>query len=147
MPDTNDFVAGDYILENVTIVGQNLPMIDVKKLMLELNIYESINSPHMSGDLTIRDTMNHRSNMSMTGQEEIEFVLSTNDESEEIDFKTVRGRIYRISNVVSTSPTEQVYTLHFVTMDAMRNTQKRVKNAFEGTSDLIVDKVLKNILI
>ena len=81
MPDTNDFVAGDYILENVTIVGQNLPMINVKNLMLELNIYESINSPHITGNLTIRDTMNHRSNMSMTGQEELEFVLSTNDKS------------------------------------------------------------------
>ena len=146
MPDTNNFVAGDYILENVVIVGQNLPQIAVKNLMLELNIYESINSPHLTGDLTIRDTMNHRSNLSMTGQEEIQFVLSTNDESEEIDFKTVRGRIYRISNVISTSATEQVYTLHFVTKDAMRNTQTRVKSAYKGSSDVIVSNILTNVL-
>ena len=146
MPDTNDFVAGDYILQDVVIVGQNLPQIAVRNLMLELNIYESINSPHLTGDLTIRDTMNHRSNMSMTGQEEIEFVLSTNDESEEIDFKTVRGRIYRISNIVATSPTEQVYTLHFVTKDAMRNTQTRVKQAYRGSSDQIVEEIITNVL-
>ena len=146
MPDTNNFVAGDYILQDVVIVGQNLPQIAVRNLMIELNIYESINSPHMSGDVTIRDTMNHRANMSMTGQEEIEFVLSTNDESEEIDFKTVRGRIYRISNIVPTSPTEQVYTLHFVTKDAMRNTQTRVKSAYRGSSDQIVEQVIKNVL-
>ena len=146
MPDTNNFVAGDYILEDVVIVGQNLPQIAVKNLMLELNIYESINSPHLTGDLTIRDTMNHRSNMSMTGQEEIEFVLSTNDESEEIDFKTLRGRIYRISNIVSTTATEQVYTLHFVTKDAMRNTQTRVKSAYKGASNQIVSNILTNVL-
>ena len=146
MPDTNNFVAGDYILEDVVIVGQNLPQIAVKNLMLELNIYESINSPYMTGNLTIRDTMNHRANMSMTGQEEIEFVLSTNDESEEIDFKKVRGRIFRISNIISTKPTEQVYTLHFVTKDAMRNTQTRVKSAYKGSSDQIVNNILKNVL-
>ena len=116
MTTTKDFLAGDYQLQDVVIFGQTLPRLSCRNLMLELNIYESMNTPYMSGNIVLRDTMNHRSNMCMTGQEEIEFELRTNDECESIDFKTFRGRIYKISNIIPTSNTEQVYTLHFVSM-------------------------------
>ena len=146
MSTTKDFLAGDYQLQDVVIFGQMLPRLSVRNLMLELNIYESMNTPYMSGNIIIRDTMNHRSNMSMTGQEEIEFELRTNDAAESIDFKTFRGRIYKISNIIPTSNTEQTYTLHFVSIDAMRNSQTRVKGAYRGSSDSIVSKVLEETL-
>ena len=146
MSTTKDFLAGDYQLQDVVIFGQTLPRLSCRNLMLELNIYESIDTPYMSGNIIIRDTMNHRSNMSMTGQEEIEFELRTNEDSESIDFKTIRGRIYKIENIVPTSNTEQVYTLHFISMDAMRNTQTRVKAAYRGSTDQIISRVLKETL-
>ena len=146
MSTTKDFLAGDYQLQDVVIFGQTLPRLSCRNLMLELNIYESMNTPYMSGNIVLRDTMNHRSNMSMTGQEEIEFELRTNDECESIDFKTFRGRIYKISNIIPTSNTEQVYTLHFVSMDAMRNTQTRVKQTYRGSTDEIISDVLRNVL-
>ena len=146
MSTTKDFLAGDYQLQDVVIFGQTLPRLSCRNLMLELNIYESMNTPYMSGNIVLRDTMNHRSNMSMTGQEEIEFELRTNDECESIDFKTFRGRIYKISNIIPTSNTEQVYTLHFVSMDAMRNTQTRVKQTYRGSTDVIISDVLRNVL-
>ncbi len=146
MSTTKDFLAGDYQLQDVVIFGQTLPRLSCRNLMLELNIYESMNTPYMSGNIVLRDTMNHRSNMSMTGQEEIEFELRTNDECESIDFKTFRGRIYKISNIIPTSNTEQVYTLHFVSMDAMRNTQTRVKQTYRGSTDEIISDVLTNVL-
>ena len=142
----NDFLGGDYLMQDVVICGQLLPKVSVRNLMMELNIYESIHTPYMSGNLIIRDTMNHRSNMSMTGQEEIEFTLATNDKSERIDFTKFRGRIYKISDIIPTSAYEQVYTLHFVSMDAIRNTQTRVKSSHKGSPDQITDKVLTNIL-
>ena len=146
MSTAKDFLAGDYQLQDVVIFGQTLPRLSCRNLMLELNIYESMNTPYMSGNIIIRDTMNHRSNMSMTGQEEIEFELRTNDEAESIDFKTFRGRIYKISNIIPTSNTEQVYTLHFVSMDAMRNSQTRVKQAYRGSTNSIIADVLTNVL-
>ena len=89
MPTYENFTAGDYELNDIQIVGQLLPRVSVRNLMIELNIYEDIHSPFMSGSLIMRDTLNHRANMSMTGQEEIEFKLRTNEECEEIDFKTI----------------------------------------------------------
>jgi len=146
MSTTKDFLAGDYQLQDVVIYGQTLPRLSCRNLMLELNIYESINSPYMSGNIILRDTMNHRSNMSMTGQEEIEFELRTNEFAESLDFKTFRGRIYKVSNIIPTSNTEQVYTLHFVSMDAMRNSQTRVKQAYRGSTNSIISDVLTNVL-
>ena len=146
MPTYENFTAGEYELNDIQIVGQLLPRVSVRNLMIELNIYEDIHSPFMSGSLIMRDTMNHRANMSMTGQEEIEFNLRTNEDCEEIDFKTIRGRIYKIDNIVATTNTEQTYELHFISIDAMRNSQTRVKSAFRGSSDQIVKNILRNTL-
>ena len=141
-----DFEAGDFIIEDIQIYGQLLPRVSIRNLMMELNIYEDIHSPFVSGNIIIRDTMNHRANMSMTGQEEIEFTLRTNDECEEMDFKTERMRIYKIDNIIPTSNTEQSYTLHFISLDAMRNSQTRVKGAYRGSSDQIAKRILKDVL-
>ena len=146
MATTNDMVAGDYQLQDVVLFGQMLPRLSIRRMMVELNIYESINTPYMSGNVIIADTMNHRSNMSITGQEEIEFTLRTNDTSDFIDFTTHRARIYKISNIIPVSNTEQTYTLHFVSIDAMRNSQLRVKGAYKGSSDQIIAKVMSETI-
>ena len=45
--------AGDYILDGVLIVGSSGARINVADQVQELNIYESINSPFISGNLLI----------------------------------------------------------------------------------------------
>ena len=40
-----DFTAGEYELNDIQIVGQLLPRVSVRNLMIELNIYEDIHSP------------------------------------------------------------------------------------------------------
>ena len=139
--------AGDYKLESIIVHSASGP-IDIKSLMVELNVYESIFSPAIYGNIVIADSANHIQNMPLIGQEEIEFKIRIDDnpDNETIDFKTRRARIYKISDQVRTAERQQVYTLHFTSQEAIENQRVKVKGAFNATTDQIVANILQNII-
>ena len=139
--------AGDYKLESIILHAASGP-VDIKGLMVELNIYESIHSPAVYGNIVIADTANHIQNMPIIGQEQIEFKLQIDDNpnNESIDFKRRTARVYKISDQVRTGERQQVYTLHFTTHEAIENQRVKVKSAFKGSADQITQQVLQNVL-
>ena len=136
--------AGDYRLGPIVLYSPSDP-IDLRPLMLELNLYESVHSPNMYGNLVIRDSANHKQNAPIIGQEELEFELSLPD-NETIDVTKYRMRVYKIDSITETAEREQVYTLHFITKEAFRNTRTTIKSAHEGPSDVIFARIMRDII-
>ena len=136
--------AGDYKLGPIVLYSASDP-IDLRPLMLELNLYESVYSPNMYGNLVIRDSANHKQNAPIIGQEELEFNLFL-PENEEIDFRTYRMRIYKVAGHEETAEREQIYTLHFTTKEAVKNSRTTIKNALEGCSDQIFTSVMRDVV-
>ena len=136
--------AGDYRLGPIVLYSPSDP-IDLRPLMLELNLYESVHSPNMYGNLVIKDSANHKQNAPIIGQEELEFELSLPD-NETIDVTKYRMRIYKVDNITETAEREQVYTLHFITKEAFRNARTTIRGAHEGPSDVIFARIMRNII-
>ena len=105
--------AGDYRLGPIVLYSSSDP-IDLRPLMLELNVYESIFSPNMYGNMVVADSANHKQNAPIIGQEEISFSIGIPD-NEEITFLDYRMRIYKVSDIQETAERQQVYTIHFTT--------------------------------
>jgi len=136
--------AGHYRLESILIKSFNGIELDFKDLNLELNIYESIFENSIYGTITLRDSANHIQNLPIIGQEEISFALSTPTFSDVIDFKEYKGRIYKVTDKNRTLEREQVYTLHFVTKETLRNARTKLKKSYTGTTSDIVSTILKD---
>ncbi len=136
--------AGDFQLDYIIIHSSSDP-IDIKPLWLELNVYESINSSQITGDVTIADSANHLQNIPIIGQEEIEFVFGT-PQNEQIDFESFRGRIYKVNNMVKTEERQQVYTIHFTSKEFIKNHRTRINVAHEDTGDVICENILRDVL-
>ncbi len=136
--------AGDYRLGPIVLYSASDP-IDLRPLMLELNLYESVYSPNMYGNLVIRDSANHKQNAPIVGQEEIEFTLEIPD-NEIIDVTKYRMRIYKVDGIEETAERQQVYTLHFTTKEAVKNSRTTIKNALEGGSDQLFVRVMRNVI-
>lgn len=139
--------AGDYKLDRI-ILHSVSGSLDIKELMVELNIYESIHANSLYGNIVIADVANHIQNMPIIGQEELEFTLSTDDSrtNEKIDFTKFRARIYKVSDQVRSAERQQVYTLSFTTKEAMTNQRMKLKSAYSGSSDYITFEILQNML-
>ena len=56
--------AGDYVLKEVIIINHIGKKIDVKNIMTELNIYESIFKSAVTGSVILADTTNQIARMS-----------------------------------------------------------------------------------
>ena len=70
MADSNTLQsAGDYHLDGALIVGSSGESINVIDMVGELSIYQSLDSPYMSGNILLTDNSGIAENLPLLGQE------------------------------------------------------------------------------
>jgi len=151
--DTIEF-AGDYNLTNIILhnhegegVSSDKRGHDIKKLVQELNIYESIYKNAITGSVVMTDTTNLIGNLPIQGTETLSFKISTPGTSESdhiIDATQKSGHpfhIYKLTNKQQLKDGMQLYTLHFGSREFMRNIRTRVSKAYSGRFDQMVASV------
>ena len=137
-PDSPEF-AGDYNLDSINLIGNDGNVIDIKRLVAELNIFESIYSNSVTGSVVITDTLNLIARLPLQGTERIAFKLSTpgvgNDKDGVIDASIKTGipfHIYKLSNREQISEGIIKYVLHFCSKGMVRNIRTKVSQAYTG---------------
>ena len=80
---------GDYFVDGVMIVGSSGARINVTDQVREINIYQNINTPFMSGSIIIADSMGVAELLPFLGQERLLFSLKT-PTRRSIDFNKYR---------------------------------------------------------
>jgi hypothetical protein len=69
--------AGDYELNHVFLHSHLKEVFDIKGVMVELNIFESIFKNALTGSIVIADAQNLIAKLELNGTERISFKLST----------------------------------------------------------------------
>ena len=69
--------AGDYGLDHIFLHSHNGDKIDIKKVVIELNLFESIYKNALTGSVVITDTQNLIAKLEINGTERISFKLLT----------------------------------------------------------------------
>jgi len=137
--------AGDFALENITIHNHedNLA-VDIKGLVVEFNIYESMFASSLTGTLVISDSTNLIGKLPIQGTERLTFKLSTPG-SLTIDCTEESGHpmhVYAVSNKQQDGDTKEIYTLHFASREFLRNIRTRVSQAYSGRMNEMVASIL-----
>ena len=153
--DDNIKFAGDYNMSEIILhnhansgftseeVGVN-----IQRLVVEMNIYESINKNSVSGTLVIVDSVNLIGNLPIQGTERLSFKLATPGTHEEgsiVDCSEATGHpmhIYKLTSKQQVNEGTQTYVLHFCSREFLRNIRTKVSETFEGTMDQMVTKIL-----
>jgi len=143
--------AGDYVLERVILTNHVGFKVDIKHIMLELNIYESIYKNAVTGTIVIADEGNQIARMSIQGLERIAFHLKTPGvaygREDVIDASEETGEpyhIYKITDRKQPSRGFLTYTLHFASREFMRNIRTKVSQAYDGKYDRAVIDIMKD---
>ena len=69
--------AGDYTLGHIDLINHRGDIIDLKYIVVELNIYESIYKNAVTGSIVIADEGNQIARMAVQGLERREYHLKT----------------------------------------------------------------------
>ena len=145
-PDKIEF-AGDYNLSNIILQNHEGDSVDIKALVIELNIYEGITKNAMSGTVVVVDTQNIISKLPICGQERLIFKLSTpgaNKSAHIVDASEKSGHpfhVYKLTNRKQLGEGKLAYTLHFASREFMRNLRTRVNGAYDDKIDTIVAQI------
>ena len=145
-PDKIEF-AGDYNLSNIILQNHEGEAVDIKALVIELNIYEGIAKNAMSGTLVVVDTQNVISKLPIIGQERLIFKLATpgaHESTHIVDASEKTGHpfhVYKLTGRKQLGEGKLAYTLHFASREFMRNLRTRVNGAYNDKIDTIVAQI------
>ena len=146
-PNSIEF-AGDYDLNHVFLHNHLKEITDIKKMMIELNVFESIFNNALTGSLVITDAQNLIAKLELNGTERISFKLSTPGalgNRNTIDASVETGHpfyVYKITDRRQIAPGTNLYTLHFGSREFIRNLRTKVSQAYSGNIAYQVIKIL-----
>ena len=133
---------GDFSLLEVSLYSiDESQKIDIKPLVLEINIYESIFSSALQAEFAIQDIgENLISSLPIVGQERIELYISSDKKYYRLNFSVYKidGRTMQENN--------QVYEMRCVSIEALRNENFRICERIDGikSNDIIKDILGRN---
>ena len=119
--------------------------IDITSIYDEINIYDSMFLPVMSGTILIRDSVGLSGKLLFDGSESILMDISKDGDSDIARFKKA-FRIYKQSNRKNDNQTSESSLLHFVSDELMFSDQQRVNQSFQETYSGVAEKILQNYL-
>jgi len=144
--DTYDF-AGAYRLKNVILTSSSGSVVDITSVVTQLNLFSSIYSPFVTGNISFTDTKNIVDLLPFTGEETISFNFHTPSTRDvhHIDCTDFPMRVTRFL-VQKASQRAQVYYIEFASLEFKRNNRTRSKRALSGTYSEMVESILRNDL-
>lgn len=150
--------AGNYSLKNLVLFSET-NFLDISPVFSEINIFESIFSPTISGYIVVTDANNiisGQNSLPILGNEglflELEVPQHKYYDPESKEWKQpsnakIRyfGRIFDIRNRTMLNERSQTYELHFVSEEAVLDRNMRISKSFKDkTIDTIVETILKD---
>jgi len=153
--DDNIKFAGDYNMPSIHLHNHansgftsEEDGVNIQDLVVEMNIFEGINSNSVTGSLVIVDSVNLIGNLPIQGTERLSFKLSTPGAHEFghiVDCSEETGHpmhVYKLTDKKQLNEGTCSYVLHFCSREFLRNLRTKVSEAFTGTIDQMVTKIL-----
>jgi len=136
--NSNQFKVNELII--VTKAGK----IDITALYEEINIFDSILMPVISGNILVRDAVGLSSILLFDGSESVLMDISKfNDER--AAFKKA-FRIYKQSDRTNINQNSEMYVLHFVSDELFYSDQQKINQSYEEKYSEIIKKILIDYL-
>ena len=140
--------AGEFLLEDCTIVSTTGTEFNITELVQEINIYENLYQASISGDIVIKDTNNIVDNFPILGEERLSLKIMTPQKSPKkdtiIDFTRSPLMIYKVNSTEGEGENALVVSLQFGSVEAFRNNTCRVSQSYTGQPSDIVEKILRD---
>lgn len=133
-----------FFINELTLVTK-AGSIDIRKIFEELNIYDSMFLPVMSGNILIKDAIGLSGKLIFDGSESI-LIDVAKDENSDIGKFRKAFRIYKQSDRKNDGQNSEVYILHFVADELMFSDQQRINQNYDLTYSGVVEKILFNYL-
>ena len=139
-------VSGEYNLEEVVLISASgTPTKNLAETVLEINLWESIDAPFITGKLIFNDEVNYHNILPIIGQEILKLTISTPSMFGP-DIIELLLFVYKVDNVLHINQNNDALTLSFCSMEQIIAQRKIVTRTLVGTwSDILTNIVRKDL--
>jgi len=136
-----------FAIKNLSIVSFDETIrYDVRGLYEEINIFDNLMFPVMSGNILITDALGLSNKLKFDGSEYIDIEIV-----KDINFSNVMSikkkfLIYKQSDRKQINQTSEMYILHFVSEEFILSQQKKIQQTYKGEYSTFVQKILSEHL-
>ena len=130
---------------NELVIVTKAGNIDIASIYEELNIFDSLMMPVMSGTILIKDSIGLSGKLLFDGSETVLIDIAKDKNSDVASFHKA-FRIFKQSDRQNDGLNSEVYTLHFVSDELMYSDQKRINQSYELTNAQIIERILLDYL-
>ena len=136
--------AGEYAISELKLMSSSGNVVDLSMAYTALSLFEDIFSSSMSGLVVISDTNNILMNLPVTGQDYLSMKIVTPSlEKSPIDYTQTVFAVNKIDTRIDADGT-QVFQLHFISPELLRNERVRISKSYESTISNMVYDALNN---
>ena len=136
--------ASDYILESVKVENDGGDIVNIRNHVVELNIYENLERPYLTGDMMIKDDFGFYDQFGLTGTERCTIVISQPNTSGFGISKT-----FIISSVLATKKVNdysEIITLKLIEKIGFDNQLLKFSKSYAGGPISIIENILNDKL-
>jgi hypothetical protein len=130
---------------NELVIVTKAGKIDITGIFEELNIFDSLYMPVMSGNIVIKDSVGLSGKLFFDGSESILIDISKDENSDIAKFKKA-FRIYKQANRQNDNQSSETYVLNFVSDELLYSDQQRITQSYNSTYSKIVERILLDYL-
>lgn len=129
-------------ISDLTILTKKGP-ISIKGIYEEINIFDSLLNPCMSGNIIIRDSLGLSNEFLFDGTEILKLKISKNNDKLSIKKSF---RLYKQTDRKPINQNSEIYTLHFVSEEFLLSMQQKVSRFFESTYTEAAVRIMEDYL-
>jgi hypothetical protein len=122
--------------------------IDLSAIFEEINIFDSVLNPCMSGNIVIKDAIGLAKKLVFDGSEFLDISISKDNEASTGQGTNITKtfRIFKFSDRKNINQNSEIYILHFASEELIYSEQQKVNQAYNGLYSDIATSVLKDYL-
>ena len=137
--------AGDYNIISFLIYSyRHDKPVELKSHVDEIEIYESIGSPYLTGNFTIKDDMRFYDGVGINGSE---MIVITLESPENVGNQIIkRFSIVEVSSTAKSADNIEALQIKICETNHFNNNLMKINKAYTGTPDIIIAKILKDNL-
>lgn len=131
--------AGDIDIRKMELVGK-YSTINLMGMFSNLNIYEDLFSPFITGSVLLVESFDLINKLPIIGEEFLVLDITTPGFEKRIQGKFY---VYKISDKSTVRDKLSMYNLEFISIDAVRDLNLRLNNAWSGFCSNLADKLIR----
>ena len=145
MADFSIASSTQFFIKKLEIVSKFGKPTQVSSIFEELNIFDSVLTPCMSGNIVLKDSVGLSNKLLFDGSEFLVVEILKDKKSEVINISKT-FRIYKQSDRKNLNQTTEAYILHFASEELIYSEQQKVNQSYTGSYSDVAKSVLINYL-